>query len=230
MHPYPHNSFMHPDHPNSTVVCSTFFSALQSSDPCLPPAQPNVAPNVLDHTCPGCGEGGGVSSLQGFVCESYPFGGSIQYTSEPSQVIHPSITCMSNNTTSDAELGPAGVDNANSVFPQNAVQEVNRICDASCGAGALVNETQYANCPPTRCLYSNAEGTLCLQEISCGTVSSHFVGHGIRNKSRKEVIYCGWEGCVKAVARHTFVRHIREVHLGHVRGTSAHSSDSKQQT
>lgn len=139
-------------------------------------------------------------------------------------MVYPSVTSVFSNSIWETESGSVRVDNPYRVLPHNSEQGVSRVCNASCGAGVTYNETKYSGCPLTRCLYPIVEGTLCLQEISCAIVPSHFVGHGVENKSRKEVIHCRWKGCVTAVARHTFVRHIREVHLGHIRGTSVHIS------
>lgn len=185
----------------------------------LPPGQPKLVSNIVDPTCPG--EEGNGPSLQGRASESCSFDDSVQYTSEPSRVVYgPSVTYTLNNTAQTAEWVLAGA--RDTWVLQNAAQE----------AGATSNETQYANCPTTQCLYPGVEGNLCLQEISCAAVPIHFTGHGIENKSRKETIHCEWEGCVKKITRHTFARHIREVHLRHLRGTNTHSSgvDSRRQT
>ncbi|KAI6030560.1 hypothetical protein F5J12DRAFT_779687 [Pisolithus orientalis] len=165
--------------------------------------------------------------------DSYSFSDFVRYTSEQSQKEHPCTTFAPDTTAWDTELELSltqGGD-ADKVLPQNAVQEATHGYRASYRAEAPPDESRYSNCPSTSCLCLCVGGTLCLQEISCATVPSHFVGHGIENKSRKEAIRCMWKGCVKTVARHTFVRHIREVHLGHVRGTRLHSweNDSGQQ-
>lgn len=225
---------MHPDHPGSTVHRSTLSTTCPSSKPYalngavghtyyLPPGQPKLVSNIVDPTCPHEEVDG--PSLQGIAGGSYSFGDSAQHTSEPSRVVHgPSVTYTLNNTAQTAESGLARARDTYVWVPQNAVQK----------AGATSNENQYANCPTTQCHYpgNGIKGNLCLQEISCAAVPSHFTGHGIENKSRKETIRCEWEGCVKTITRHTFARHIREVHLRHTRGTSVHSSgnDSRRQT
>ncbi|KAI5981353.1 hypothetical protein EDD15DRAFT_2204105 [Pisolithus albus] len=66
-------------------------------------------------------------------------------------------------------------------------------------------------------------GTRCLQIITCATVSTHFAGHGVEGKPRAEEILCRWEGCFQSQKRHNFVRHVREAHLGHRRGTTIHN-------
>ncbi|KAI6162480.1 hypothetical protein EDD17DRAFT_549334 [Pisolithus thermaeus] len=171
----------------------------------------------MDATCSG-ERGNGPS--QGLVSGSYSFGDL--YTSELNQAMYPTITYVPNNTTRNAELGSAQVDDA----------RIGLLWDAAQEARAPANETRYTNCSTTRCLYPGAEGMLCLQWISCATVPSHFADHGIENKSRAEMIRCKWKGCVSDVTRHAFARHIREVHLRHLRGTSAHRSenDTGQQT
>ncbi|KAI6038628.1 hypothetical protein EDC04DRAFT_2603797 [Pisolithus marmoratus] len=159
---------------------------------------------------------------------SHALDDSGNYTSEPRQVVHPGVAYTPDNTTWETELGlaraPPHMDSER--VGRSLLQEVIRVCEASHGADAPVNVTPYANCPSTPCLYPGVEGTLCLQEISCVTVPNHFIGHGIENKSRKDMIECEWEGCAKRVARHTFVRHVREVHLRHMRGTSVHNSEN----
>lgn len=234
----------------STVPCSMLLRMLPLSksytldgavaDTCPPPVQSKLVLNVADPTCPGHGEGENTRSPQyqpsapllfwppdtpeGLVGEYYSFGNTVQYTPKPNQVVHPSVTSVFNNSIWEAEPGSARVDNPYNVLPQDSVQGVNRVCNAGCDAGVLAKENKYASCPLTRCLYPSVEGTLYLQEISCAVVPGHFVCHGVENKSRKEVIHCRWKGCATTVARHTFVRHIREVHLGHIRGTSVHIS------
>ncbi|KAI6100936.1 hypothetical protein EDD16DRAFT_1549746 [Pisolithus croceorrhizus] len=150
--------------------------------------------------------------------------------------MHSGVTCALDNTTRDAEPGLSQVDDALIGLPRSAVQDAGASTNycpifrddgllASCvHSASYLQETRYANCPTTRCLYPGTEETLCLQEISCATAPSHFASHGIENKSRTEMIRCKWRGCVKNVTRHAFARHIREVHLQHRRGTSAHTS------
>ncbi|KAI6094525.1 hypothetical protein EDD16DRAFT_833373 [Pisolithus croceorrhizus] len=82
----------------------------------------------------------------------------------------------------------------------------------------------YVWCPRMLCLHLSADGTRCLQVITCATVSAHFATHGVQQKSRREDILCRWEGCFLSQKRHNFTRHVREAHLGHRRGTAVHSS------
>ncbi|KAI6109026.1 hypothetical protein EDD16DRAFT_1616798 [Pisolithus croceorrhizus] len=189
-------------------------------DTYFPPARPQLVPNAMDPTCLGGRENG--PSLPGLVGGSYTFGDSVHYNSESNPLVHSCVNYTPSNTTRNAELGSARVEDAYTGLPQNAVQE----------ARTLANGHQYANCLTMQCLYPGREEMLCLQELSCGTVSSHFASHGIENKSRTEIIRCEWKGCVANVTRHAFVRHIREVHLQHLRGASAHKSEnnSRQQT
>ncbi|KAI5980431.1 hypothetical protein F5J12DRAFT_885656 [Pisolithus orientalis] len=78
---------------------------------------------------------------------------------------------------------------------------------------------EHPNCPRTLCLYPGPSGTQCLQPISCSTVPEHFESHGIK------AIYRAGGGYL--VARHNFVRHVREKHLGHTRGGLAALSSGK---
>lgn len=193
--------------------------------------------HVNEHPAyPGYGEEGGEPSsqlsYQGLDGnESYSFSDFVRYTSGQSQKERPCTTFAPDTTTLDTDLGLARGGDADTMLPQNAVQEVTHKYRANYPAGAPTDKSQYSNCPSTSCLCLCVDGTLCLKEISCATVPSHFVAHGVEKKSRKEAIRCMWKGCVKTVTRHTFARHIREVHLGHVRAAGVHSSenDSGQQ-
>ncbi|KAI5998895.1 hypothetical protein EDC04DRAFT_3147427 [Pisolithus marmoratus] len=232
MHSSPDKSFLHHDYPNTTVPWPTFLGTGVFSksytldgavgDTYMLPPQPKLVCNAVNPTGPG--EGGSGPSLPGLVRESSLFSDSVQNASE-SKLVHSSVARTPNNATLEAELEPARIGGTCTVLPENAAQVVNRVYEVSCGARAPVTVTQHTNCRPTRCLYLDADGTLCLQEISCASVPSHLAGHGIKNRSRKEVIQCKWKGCAKAVVRHTFVRHIREAHLGHARGASVQSSE-----
>lgn len=223
---------MRSDHHKPTIPCSVLLTRSSSKsytldgavgDTYLLPTQSKLLSST-DPTCPG--EGGSYFSLQGLVGESCSSGDSVRCTTEQSQVIYHGVPYTPNNTTFERELGLAKAGDTNTGLSQYVGQEAKRVCEASYGADGPVNsrETQYANCPLTRCLYPGVRGSLCLKEISCATVPNHFTGHGIENRTRKVAIRCKWKGCVKTVTRHTFARHIREVHLGHVRGTGVHSS------
>ncbi|KAI6011911.1 hypothetical protein EDC04DRAFT_2609659 [Pisolithus marmoratus] len=215
---------MDPEYPSPTVPCYALDDA--GGNTYLPPAQPVRYPfhiiscSLKDIVCEG--ERVCRTSLQGqpsasfllwsqpgkaegLVGESHSFGDSVQYISEPSQAVYPSTPYAPNNATSEMELGLARVGDAYTVVPHNAVQVVNRVYESRYGTGGPANETQHTSCPLARCRYTGVEGTPCLQEISCATVPTHFASHGIKNKSRKEVIHCKWKGCDKAISRHTFV-------------------------
>ncbi|KAI6038417.1 hypothetical protein EDC04DRAFT_1977869 [Pisolithus marmoratus] len=224
-----HEARMDPEHSSPTVPCYALDDA--EGNTYSSPAQPELISDVEDIVCEG--ERVCRTSLQGqpsasfllwsqpgkaegLVGESHSFGDSVQYISEPSQAVYPGTPYAPNNATSEMELGLARAEDAYTVVPHNEMQVVNRVYESRYGVGGPANETQYTNCPLARCLYTGVEGTPCLQEISCATVPTHFAGHSIEKKSRKEVIHCKWKGCVKAISRHTFVRHIR-VHLGHIR-------------
>ncbi|KAI6151068.1 hypothetical protein BKA82DRAFT_26662 [Pisolithus tinctorius] len=107
---------------------------------------------------------------------------------------------------------------------QNLAQEVNSRYKANSDTRCPSHAKIYAKCPRMRCLRVSANGTQCLRMITCATVSEHFASHGVKGKSRTEYIPCNWMRCRKLLKRHNFVRHIREKHLGHIRGSSLHSS------
>lgn len=70
------------------------------------------------------------------------------------------------------------------------------------------------------CEFPNSNGTSgsCGEVISHATISTHFAYvHGVRDMCRQAVIACDWGGCKRHVRRHSFLRHIREAHLGHTR-------------
>lgn len=77
---------------------------------------------------------------------------------------------------------------------------------------------QYADCPYNACLYTSPDGVVCRELINCDGVPKHSRKHGIKDLKRKDAVTCRWEGCELVHTRHNHVRHIREHHLGHVRG------------
>ncbi|KAI6106715.1 hypothetical protein EDD16DRAFT_1523783 [Pisolithus croceorrhizus] len=78
--------------------------------------------------------------------------------------------------------------------------------------------SEYANCPYNPCLCTSPDGVACIEPISCDAVPKHFQMHGIKGLMREAVITCRWQGCQLEISRHNYTRHIRERHLGHVRG------------
>ena len=82
--------------------------------------------------------------------------------------------------------------------------------------------------PPTSlCMWRTTSDSQCGMIVHPDTVSGHFRDHhGIKNLGGRDVIVCHWLGCGIHLARHNFVRHIREVHLGHARGSSYSFGDS----
>ncbi|KAI6155405.1 hypothetical protein BKA82DRAFT_193816 [Pisolithus tinctorius] len=78
---------------------------------------------------------------------------------------------------------------------------------------------KYTNCPPKQCLCPGPDGKCCLQEVTYAMVADHFIIHRMTKESRDVVIPCQWEGCSVELARHSFIRHIRERHLGNLRTT-----------
>ncbi|KAI6117549.1 hypothetical protein EDD16DRAFT_1519988 [Pisolithus croceorrhizus] len=178
---------MHPDHPKSTTPCSTLLTRSSSKSYALDGAVGDTY--LLPNQPP--------DKAEGLVGESYSSGDSVRCTTEQSQVAYPGVSYTPNNTTLGKD---SGVGDTYTGLSQYTVQEAKRICEASHGADAPVN---YASCPITQCLYPGVGGSLCLQEISCATVPSHFTSHGIENKTRKEAI---------------------RFHLRHLRGTGVHIS------
>ncbi|KAF8552548.1 hypothetical protein OG21DRAFT_1511349 [Imleria badia] len=89
-------------------------------------------------------------------------------------------------------------------------------------AHSLPTKTQVAHsCLDTVNCQWTGEGSfkVCGSEITCSNVVVHLRDiHGIKKSSEDTVIYCGWEGCPKQIGRKNFVRHVREHHVGHVRG------------
>ncbi|KAI6042998.1 hypothetical protein EDC04DRAFT_821602 [Pisolithus marmoratus] len=78
---------------------------------------------------------------------------------------------------------------------------------------------QYVGCPSAPCRYprSSSLGT-CNTPISCASAPDHFrTQHGVENTTRTASITCRWVGCDQPIVRNNFIRHIREVHLGHGR-------------
>ncbi|KAI5994027.1 hypothetical protein EDD15DRAFT_2367149 [Pisolithus albus] len=85
--------------------------------------------------------------------------------------------------------------------------------------------SRYNNCPPQQCFY-NRDGNVCLEFITCGSAPEHFRAlHSIRDMARDVKIVCQWHGCGRQVQRHNFMRHLREVHLGHGRTNDYQNGD-----
>ncbi|KAI6015671.1 hypothetical protein EDC04DRAFT_2751741 [Pisolithus marmoratus] len=88
----------------------------------------------------------------------------------------------------------------------------------------------YTRCPRMQCFHLSENGSPCLQVITCATVSEHFAGHGVKGKCRMDDILCNWAECAQHHKRHNFVRHVREAHLGHQRGSTNHRCAEKPRT
>ncbi|KAI6103190.1 hypothetical protein EV401DRAFT_2021332 [Pisolithus croceorrhizus] len=127
------------------------------------------------------------------------------------QIQHHPITHHATSGVIVAGIGPAKAGNRRS----------------GANPGSVSQKKGYHNCEQKKCLYPGPNGTRCLQEISCATVPEHFVSHGITIKPR-EMILCQWEECSEKVVRHNFVRHVREKHLGHVRGSATRNSKKER--
>lgn len=75
--------------------------------------------------------------------------------------------------------------------------------------------SEHAKLDFVLCQYPNSNGTSCGEVISHATISAHFASlHGVKAMSRQAVVACRWGGCERHVRRHSFLRHIREAHLG----------------
>ncbi|KAF9228769.1 hypothetical protein BS17DRAFT_877362 [Gyrodon lividus] len=61
---------------------------------------------------------------------------------------------------------------------------------------------------------------VCGKPISCATASQHLTAHGIEKMNKKVEVTCWWGGCCKKYRRDNIIRHLRECHLGHKRGSS----------
>ncbi|KAI6101227.1 hypothetical protein F5141DRAFT_288892 [Pisolithus sp. B1] len=68
--------------------------------------------------------------------------------------------------------------------------------------------------PSMPCLYPRADGTACLDQITCCDVPEHFKkAHDVRDLKRSYWLFCKWKNCGRKITRHNFVRHIRECHF-----------------
>ena len=86
---------------------------------------------------------------------------------------------------------------------------------------SLVTTTQsspsYSVMVSCRWTHEDRVGT-CGAEISYDTIPTHFrQAHDIKDLQEGVKIYCYWEGCQRWITRKSFVRHVRERHLGHHR-------------
>ncbi|KAN0074610.1 hypothetical protein V8E55_011659 [Tylopilus felleus] len=78
------------------------------------------------------------------------------------------------------------------------------------------------SCLPTATCQWIGEGDLetCSAQITCESVPTHFRNsHSIRGLNADILICCRWKGCRIQLKRKFFTRHVRECHLGHLRGT-----------
>lgn len=188
----------HTPRPTYTIPCSILPMHLSSKSYALDGAVGDTylqftRSKLVPNVDPTCpGKEESDPSLQEPISESCPFVDHVRHTPEPSPVKRSSVTHTPDNTTRETELGQA-------------------------------EDALYAKCPPAECRYPGVQGKkFCSEKINCATISDHFISHGIENKSRKRVIHCEWNGCGKRVTRCAFVRHIREAHFAHKRGTRFH--------
>ncbi|KAI6118050.1 hypothetical protein F5141DRAFT_1095866 [Pisolithus sp. B1] len=85
--------------------------------------------------------------------------------------------------------------------------------------------SEHANLAPQICQYGIGDGRSCSRLITYASVSTHFAAcHNVRALSRQVVVVCQWNGCGQSVRRHSFIRHIRERHLGLPRGSALRNS------
>ncbi|KAI6003175.1 hypothetical protein F5J12DRAFT_783618 [Pisolithus orientalis] len=78
--------------------------------------------------------------------------------------------------------------------------EVSNTVTPNAGPQSKLRVDEHADCSPKPCLY---------------------LGSGSWAIYRGVEITCRWEGCFQSCGRHNFVRHVREKHLGHTRGSAA---------
>ncbi|KIJ08445.1 hypothetical protein PAXINDRAFT_102554 [Paxillus involutus ATCC 200175] len=96
--------------------------------------------------------------------------------------------------------------------------------DLAAAASPGVSETTHHDCKAQfTCGWpSSDQGVIrvCGKPLSCKTASEHFKAHGIINMNKKERVSCCWDGYCEESRRSNFIRHIRESHLGHPRGSN----------
>ena len=108
-------------------------------------------------------------------------------------------------------------------------KDVDRLADRTAKGGTMAfcfiitkSDSKQRHSGPchtsVNCLYQDVHDPLpCFQIITCDDVSAHMTRtHGFK-MSRNVRIDCPWNGCALTIAGHNFIRHIREVHLGHER-------------
>lgn len=197
----------------------------------LGPGQNPITLVPTNSQCVETGNPGGLVDSSHGIVEYYPSPVSTACTQAPSTHAssfnsgeqleqHSNTSYMVGGISRDVAWGPSQKCVATA---QNLVQEVNSRHKANPDTRCPSHAKIYAKCPRMRCLRVSANGTPCLRMITCATVSEHFASHGVKGKSRREDIPCNWMRCLKLLKRHNFVRHIREKHLGHMRGSPLHS-------
>ncbi|KAI6103189.1 hypothetical protein EDD17DRAFT_1654871 [Pisolithus thermaeus] len=213
------------------------FNALESQ-----PTRPKVDPNVV-HPTYLVGDNSSLRCYPGFVDQPYLFDVAPEYTLVPTRTglvyppTHPTNTghleCSYEYSNCQIQHHPitscatSGIIGTVTGLAKDGTQTSRENPSAASQKKSRVNG--YDGCVLKECLYLGPNGTRCSQVITCATVPEHFISHGVANKSRDEVISCQWEGCSHRVMRHNFVRHVREKHLGHVRGSATHSSKKERE-
>ncbi|KAI6110118.1 hypothetical protein F5141DRAFT_1203370 [Pisolithus sp. B1] len=224
--------------PKRRVLSSRYyalFNALESQ-----PTRPKVDPNVV-HPTYLVGDNSSLRCYPGFVDQPYLFDVAPEYTLVPTrtysncQIQHHPITSCATSGIIGTVTGLAKV-RGREIRIHIRYDYLHTLKDGtqtsrenpSAASQKKSRVYGYDGCVLKECLYLGPNGTRCSQVITCATVPEHFISHGVANKSRDEVISCQWEGCSYRVMRHNFVRHVREKHLGHVRGSATHSSKKER--
>lgn len=107
--------------------------------------------------------------------------------------------------------------------------EVGNTATPNAGPRSKPRVNEHTCCTQIVCSYLGPDGRSCLKPITCTTVPEHFESHGVKGIPRTAGVICRWEGCFEVCVRHNFVRHIREKHLAHTRGSAACNPDEDRQ-
>lgn len=118
-----------------------------------------------------------------------------------------SLTSWENDSSPEHHQGPT----TTSFTLDGAVRETTTV-------DSQVNNSD--GCLSIPCFHPRTDGAACLDWIACHDVPTHFKEvHNVRNLPRNCSLICRWQDCGRVVLRHNFVRHVRECHFEHNRGT-----------
>ncbi|KAI6096733.1 hypothetical protein F5141DRAFT_1152051 [Pisolithus sp. B1] len=108
-------------------------------------------------------------------------------------------------------------DNETPQHYEGAATSVSSLAGAVDPTQPAIAQNQYSNCPSQRCLYWR-DGNECGESITCGTAPEHFrTVHNIKHMSREDEVVCQWPNCKYDGQKHNFMRHVRQIHMGHMR-------------